>query len=383
MRRIPTAAGLATTALASSLSSRGLRAASYVGTATRSREVPDKVSLAVAQNALMDDILLPRVAKAAAAASSQVRYAPSWLGAPAAREGFAQLYNEHILQTGRLDASQIAVVGSATAAIDLLLYATCERGAEARAECRLVGVPSEHGVPSEAQLEAAWTEDAKCLLLASPHNPCGTVFPADALRACVRWARRRGVQVVVDEVFALSVFEDSFTSVLDLLDDDDRHVHVVYSAAKDLALSGYRVGAIATRDASVLDAVASAGAFCAASTVTQAIVTELCTDDRWLRDEWIPALRSRLAESWHSARRCLETEDLPVVGEPAAGHFCLLDLRETRCDERALEAAGVVLTPGPLMGAPEGFYRLCHAAESSEVVAAAIARVGRVARGGI
>ena len=80
MRRIPTAAGLATTALASSLSSRGLRAASYVGTATRSREVPDKVSLAVAQNALMDDILLPRVAKAAAAASSQVRYAPSWLG---------------------------------------------------------------------------------------------------------------------------------------------------------------------------------------------------------------------------------------------------------------------------------------------------------------
>jgi hypothetical protein len=33
------------------------------------------------------------------------------------------------------------------------------------------------------------------------------------------------------------------------------------------------------------------------------------------------------------------------------------------------------------MGAPEGFYRLCHAAESSEVVAAAIARVGRVARG--
>ena len=241
MRRTATA-GLATTALASSLSSRGLRAASYVGTATRSREVPDKVSLAVAQNALMDDILLPRVAKAAAAASSQVRYAPSWLGAPAAREGFAQLYNEHILQTGKLDASQVAVVGSATAAIDLLLYATCERGAvvltpapyygsykrdaEARAECRLVGVPSEHGVPSEAQLEAAWTEDAKCLLLASPHNPCGTVFPADALRACVRWARRRGVQVVVDEVFALSVFEDSFTSVLDLLDDDDRHVTV-------------------------------------------------------------------------------------------------------------------------------------------------------------
>ena len=397
MRRTATAAGLATTALASSLSSRGLRAASYVGTATRSREVPDKVSLAVAQNALMDDILLPRVAKAAAAASSQVRYAPSWLGAPAAREGFAQLYNEHILQTGRLDASQVAVVGSATAAIDLLLYATCERGAvvltpapyygsykrdaEARAECRLVGVPSEHGVPSEAQLEAAWTEDAKCLLLASPHNPCGTVFPADALRACVRWARHRGLQVVVDEVFALSVFDGTFTSVLDLLDDDDRHVHVVYSAAKDLALSGYRVGAIATRDASVLDAVASAGAFCAASTVTQAIVTELCTDDRWLRDEWIPALRSRLAESWHSARRCLETEGLPVVGEPAAGHFCLLDLRETRCDERALEAAGVVLTPGPLMGAPEGFYRLCHAAESSEVVAAAIARVGRVARG--
>ena len=396
MRRIPTAAGLATTALASSLSSRGLRAASYVGTATRSREVPDKVSLAVAQKRVNG-----RHTAAAGREGRGGRVVPGTLRAvvarrPAAREGFAQLYNEHILQTGRLDASQIAVVGSATAAIDLLLYATCERGAVVltpapyygsykrdaggSAECRLVGVPSEHGVPSEAQLEAAWTEEAKCLLLASPHNPCGTVFPADALRACVRWARRRGVQVVVDEVFALSVFEDSFTSVLDLLDDDDGTYIVVYSAAKDLALSGYRVGAIATRDASVLDAVASAGAFCAASTVTQAIVTELCTDDRWLRDEWIPALRSRLAESWHSARRCLETENLPVVGEPAAGHFCLLDLRETRCDERALEAAGVVLTPGPLMGAPGASAGLPRRG-SSEVVAAAIARVGRVARG--
>lgn len=396
MRRTAVA-GFATTAFASSLSSRGLRAASYVGTATRSREVPDKVSLAVAQNALLDDILLPRVAKAATAASSKVRYAPSWLGAPEARAGFAHLYNEHILQTAKLDAAQVAVVGSATAAIDLLLYVTCERGdvvltpapyygsykrdAEARAECRLVGFPSQHGVPSEAQLEAAWTADARCLLLASPHNPCGTVVPAEALHVCVRWAKRRGLQVIVDEVFALSVFDDSFVSVLDVLDNDDTHVHVVYSAAKDLALSGYRVGAIATRDASVLDAVASAGAFCAASTVTQAIVSELCTDDQWLRDEWIPALRGRLAASWASAKRCLDAEGLPIVGEPAAGHFCLLDLRGTRCDSDSLEAAGVVLTPGPLMGAPEGFYRLCHAAEPEDVVAEAIARVGRVARG--
>ena len=331
----------------------------------------------MAQNALMDDILLPRVAKAAAAASSQVRYAPSWLGAPAAREGFAQLYNEHILQTGKLDASQIAVVGSATAAIDLLLYATCERGAvvltpapyygsykrdaEARAECRLVGVPSEHGVPSEAQLEAAWTEEAKCLLLASPHNPCGTVFPADALRACVRWARRRGVQVVVDEVFALSVFEDSFTSVLDLLDDDDRHVHVVYSAAKDLALSGYRVGAIATRDASVLDAVASAGAFCAG--------LDSNSSDRNRALHGRPVAPRRVDPGAAvTARNVLAPRDDASRPKPpgrrraGGGPFLPLGPARNAVRRASLEAAGVVLTPGPLMGAPEGFYRLCHAA---------------------
>ena len=383
--------------MASSLSSRGLRAASYVGTATRSREVPDKVSLAVAQNALMDDLLLPRVAAAAASAAARVRYAPSWLGSPEARSGFARLYNEHILAGASVEAAQVAVVASATSAIDVLLYVTCERGdvvltpapyygsyrrdVEARAECRLVGVPSAFGVPSETQLDAAWREGARCLLLASPHNPCGTVFSADALRACVRWAKRKRMQVVVDEVFALSCFDGGFVSVLDVLDDDDEHVHVVYSASKDLALSGHRVGAIVTRDASVLHAVASAGAFCAASTVTQALVAELCADDAWLRDAWIPALRGRLAASWRAARRRLEAEGLPVAGEPAAGHFCLLDLRGTPCDERALEEAGVVLTPGPLMGAPEGFYRLCHAAEPQDVVAAAISRIGRVVRG--
>ena len=91
------------------------------------------------------------------------------------------------------------------------------------------------------------------------------------------------------------------------------------------------------------------------------------------RDVWVPP------RSWRSAKTDLDVAGLAVAREPEAGHFCLLDLRGKGLDDAALEAAGVLLTPGPLMGVDAGFYRLCHAAEPADVVAEAIKRVAALA----
>ena len=393
----------------SALSGRGMKAAGYVGTASKSMAMRDEgrdlITLAVAQNALMDDLLLPKVAQAAARASARVRYAPSWLGLPELRAGVARLYSSHVLRDNLVTADEVAITSSATSAIDALLFAVLEKGdavltvapfygsytrdVEARAECVLVPVPgATDGVPTVESLEEhfQWREPRpKALLVASPHNPCGSVLGAQTLKDMVSWTRLRNVQLIVDEVFALSTFEPgAFTSVLDVLDaaEDNAHVHVVYSASKDLALSGYRVGALITKNPAVLDSFKCLSIFCNAATLPQAVVAELLDDDAWLGDAWIPELRSRLKASWRHAKKHCDAHALRRLGsDPEAGHFCLLDLRgvaEGPALNAALEKAGVVLTPGPLMGAPHGIFRLCHAAEPDARVAEAVARIAGV-----
>lgn len=137
-----------------------------------------------------------------------------------------------------------------------------------------------------------------------------------------------------------------------------------------------------SKNAEVVQAFKCLGIFCNASTVAQALVAKLLEDDAWIADVWIPALRARLKASWLHAKKHLDAHGLKRLGaDPRAGHFCLLDLRdvaEAKLLEAALEKAGVVLTPGKLMGAPDGIFRLCHAAENDADVAEAIARVAGV-----
>ena len=291
----------------------------------------------------------------------------------------------------------------ATSAIDALLYSVLERGdvvltpapyygsyvrdVEARAECVLEPVwTADGGAPTLAALDAAHAaHGARALLLASPQNPCGTLLSRDALADLVAWSRARGVHLVVDEVFALSCFGAAdFVSALDVAHEDDAHVHVVYSASKDLALAGYRVGALVSSPA-VLRAVSALGTFCSAGTPAQAIVADLLNDDDWLAKTWIPALQGRLEASWQLCRAALDAHGLGLWRgvEPRSGHFCLLDLRDrAKADPAhlapAFEEAGVLLTPGPLMGAPDGVFRLCHSAAPAADVREAVRRIDDV-----
>lgn len=397
------------------LSERALSALSLTGTATATRRLIAErgssalVGLAVAENKLMGDLLQARLDEVGGQCLAEgTSYAPSWLGTPELRTGLARLYNDHVLRKERVSAAEVAVTASATAAIDTLLYALCEAGdavvtpapcygsyrrdVEARADCVLIAVPgARRGVlPTVDELDAAAGE-ARVLLISNPQNPLGVVLDHATLTATVDWARRRRLQVVVDEVFACSVFDGSFESALDIVGEAE-DVHVVYSCSKDLCLSGYRVGCVISKNEKLIEAFGVLSAFSSAAVPVQLAVERLLQDKTWLGEIWIPELRRRLEASWTHARALLRERGLAVVGEPSAGHFCLLDLLDgldvptsssaadvDACLNRLLIDQGVVLTPGcPNMGlATPGLFRLCHAGHDAATVADGIGRVAR------
>jgi hypothetical protein len=71
-----------------------------------------------------------------------------------------------------------------------------------------------HVLPTPAQLDAAVARAAaegcavKALLLTNPSNPLGVVYTPAELTVAVTWALHKGMHVVVDEVYASSVFAD-------------------------------------------------------------------------------------------------------------------------------------------------------------------------------
>ncbi|GAA3532715.1 pyridoxal phosphate-dependent aminotransferase [Zobellella aerophila] len=80
------------------------------------------------------------------------------------------------------------------------------------------------------------------IVLNSPGNPTGTVYPRETVEAIVEEAAYRGIYVISDEVYDHLIYDGlSYPSVLSCCSDLD-HVMVVSSFSKTYSMAGMRIG---------------------------------------------------------------------------------------------------------------------------------------------
>ncbi len=104
---------------------------------------------------------------------------------------------------------------------------------------RPVPLTPAHRLDLDALEEAFAAKETTAVLLASPHNPTGTVHTGAELTALAHAARRHGVRVVVDEIHAPLVLPGAtFTPFLSVDAGDD--ALVVTSASKAWNLAGVK-----------------------------------------------------------------------------------------------------------------------------------------------
>nr|WP_281373103.1 aminotransferase class I/II-fold pyridoxal phosphate-dependent enzyme [Kineococcus aurantiacus] len=94
--------------------------------------------------------------------------------------------------------------------------------------------------PDPVALEAAVTGRTRVLVVNSPSNPLGTVYPAPVLEHLLAFARRHDLWVVSDEVYERFTYGVPHVSPAAL--DRDGRVLPVFSFSKTYALTGARVG---------------------------------------------------------------------------------------------------------------------------------------------
>lgn len=93
------------------------------------------------------------------------------------------------------------------------------------------------------RLFATCDERTRVIYIASPGNPTGWVMPRAQQQALLDFARRRGIWIVADEVYARLVYDGTpaAPSFLSLIEPDDAVV-IVNSFSKAWAMTGWRIG---------------------------------------------------------------------------------------------------------------------------------------------
>jgi aspartate/methionine/tyrosine aminotransferase len=368
---------------------------------------PEYVPLCVAENKLVSDVLLAKMAECRDVPASVLGY-DDMRGNLAFREALARLLERKVLGR-RFTPEQIAVLAGAGTVLEVLFHVIADPGdavliptpsyagfwldLETRDELRVVPVSCSSADDFRLTTELldraleSSRRPVRALLFTTPDNPQGRVYSRDELGRVVDWARSAGIHLVMDEIYALSVYgERTFTSVAELGPLGER-THVVWAFSKDFALSGLRAGVLVSENAEVLRAIDELAYWACCSGDTQHLLMQMISDDAWV-DAFVTTNQGRLREARRQITDALDALGIPH-SRPDAGFFLLCDLRrflaaptfaaEHELWRQLLDRANVNLTPGAAcrVGEP-GFMRLCFAGVPTPVAVRAIERVGGV-----
>lgn len=202
-------------------------------------------------------------------------------------------------------------------------------------------------VPIPEDVEAAITKATKAIILVSPNNPTGTVFPRETLESIVAIASKHNVLIISDEIYEHYVFGGhEHTSVATLPGAKHRTI-TINSLSKGYALTGIRVGYVVA-PSHFINAMLPfhhCMTICAPITAQYGAIAALTASREW----FVPILAEydRRRQLWIQV---LDEVGLPY-GEPRGAYYVFFDIRPLGLDEkvfikRAREEAGLTLGSG-------------------------------------
>lgn len=197
-------------------------------------------------------------------------YSPSQ-GLDEAREALTEYYQQQNID---LNADQIVVTAGGSEALQFALMAVTDPGdavlipepfyanyGSFAAMAGLNVVPlstrAEEGfdLPDRHELDQAVTSRTKAVLLCNPGNPTGRVYTRDELEILKDFVDEHDLYIIADEVYREFVYDGlTHTSVLEFDDLADRAI-LADSISKRFSACGARIGAVASHNESVMDAV--------------------------------------------------------------------------------------------------------------------------------
>ena len=142
-------------------------------------------------------------------------------------------------------------------------------------------------MPSPDRLAALVDETTRALVLVTPGNPTGVTVDLDTIGAFATACRELGIVLIIDETYRTYRPTTEPAHQLFCVADWDDHVVSLHSFSKDLAIPGYRVGAVVGSPALITEAMKlfDCVAICAPRVGQEAVLAGLHHAGPWRREQ--------------------------------------------------------------------------------------------------
>jgi aminotransferase len=200
----------------------------------------------------------------------------------------------------------------------------------------------------EGELEEAFRQGAKALILCNPSNPSGKVFTREELLTVARLAVRHDAYVITDEVYEHIVYAPRRHTYIASLPGMRERTLSCSSLSKTYSITGWRLGYVIAPER-VIEAARKVHDFLtvgAAAPLQEAVVPALR-----FGDDYYEGLLGT-----YERKRALFLAGLDRIGlrytEPEGAYYVLIDVSEFGCEddvefcERLAERVGVGAVPG-------------------------------------
>jgi aspartate/methionine/tyrosine aminotransferase len=220
-----------------------------------------------------------------------------------------------------------------------------------------------HGfVPRPEDIEGLITNRTKLVIINSPSNPTGAVFPRETIESVVALAQRHDLYLMSDEVYDELTFEGEHVSPA--LYDAERTIGI-YAFSKNYAMTGWRIGYVVANEelAKVITKIQEPMISCVASPVQKAAEAALTGPQDCIRQ-----MRDSYRERRDSVVELLKEEGYYVY-TPRGAFYIMVDISESGVDSRQfafnlLETCRVAVAPGTAFGdLGDDFVRISLATE--------------------
>ncbi|MGD8342715.1 MAG: pyridoxal phosphate-dependent aminotransferase [Desulfobacterales bacterium] len=196
----------------------------------------------------------------------------------------------------------------------------------------------------------------KAILINSPNNPSGAVYPMNDLQKIVRLAEDHDLFIVADEAYKDFVYDDSvYKSIFDIASARERLI-VARSFSKSYSMTGFRIGYVAA-PADVIDAL---------SKIQSHLTGNVCTFAQYgaltaltLGEDWLSGRKAELQQKRDRAYK--QVSQMFDCIQPQGAFYLFPDvssvLKNNETAEslarRLLKEAGVAVVPGEAFGMTE------------------------------
>src|SRR5438445_1550514 len=228
--------------------------------------------------------------------------------------------------------------------------------------------PADGFQPDLDALARLITPRTKLLVVNSPNNPTGAIYPHKTIEKLVDLAQRHNLWMISDECYDQIVLDGTWTSPASLAPDDSRMASV-FTFSKTYSMTGWRLGYVAGSEELIDTAtkVLESNSSCV-STISQVAAEAALDGPQDCVGEMVAAYRHRRDVVVDILR-----EANMLINEPTGAFYCMADISRSRLPARdfafkLLRERGVSLAPGTAFGdVAAGAVRISLASSDSDL----------------